>query len=238
MEYTLYSFVAKLKEWFIESAMFPYYEISKESISDYGKSRQQSDVDKHPDRNPTHLKDVAKQCLETTTVITENSAEFNLGNYVMESKYPYYHILEDSQVIRKRGYGTKKTKGSQESERILANRDYNKVSWNGKTFTKEYSRNVRGTRNRINNVSHYGLVDLQGKYLNRDANAYWNTHYKYIEDILDNDVVIKLSTYFGLKPARKTDTGLGEEYGSQEESQYTTNNFNIIDIFNSHNIGD
>lgn len=217
MEYSLALFVSKLKEWFIDSALFPYYEISKDSSTEYGRSKQYSDAAKHPNRNPTHLKSVAKQCLETTTTsVSENIIEFNYGNAVMETNYPHYHILEDSQVIRKRGQGTTKTKGSQDSEKIFANRDYNRVNWNGKTFTKEYSRNVRGTRNRMKNVSHWGMVDLQSHYENRDASAYWNVHYKYIENILDQDVVIRLASYFGLKPARKQDTGLVEEFAYQE----------------------
>lgn len=231
MEYSLALFVSKLKEWFINSSAFPYYEISKNQ--EFG-NRQQSDFSKHPNRNPTHLKDVAKQCVESsTTNTTENSYEFNYGNAVMETNYPYYHILEDSYVIRKRGRGTKKTKGSQDKEKILANRDYSRVSWNGKTFTKEYSRNVRGTRNRINSVSHWALnEDLAGfHWENANSRSYLNTHYKYIENILDNDVVIRLASYFGLKQARKSDTGLGEEYGMQPESQYTTEINSVLDGF-------
>ena len=233
MEYSIGLFASKLKEWFIESALFPYYEISNTNETEYGRSKMESAESKHPNRTPTHLKSVAKQCLETTTTESENKVEFDYGNYVMESNYPHYHILEESQVIRKRNQGTKKTKGSQDREKILAKRDYTRVSWNGKTFTKEYSRNVRGSRNRMNSVSHWSIVNGQSKFTNIDSNAYWNIHYKYIENILDQDVVIKLSSYFGLKPARKIDAGLNEEYGMQEESGFTTEITSLLDAFDT-----
>lgn len=235
MEFSIELFTEKLKEWFVNSALFPYYEIANTKETQYGRSKQYDDSVKHPNRHPTHLKDATKQCLETTTTRLENSISFDYGNAVLEANYPHYHILEESQVIRKRNKGTKKTKGSQDSERILAKRDYNKVSWNGKTFTKEYSRNVRGSRNRMSMVSHWGMLNGQSVYENADSNAYFNTHYQYIENILDQDVVMRLEAYFGLKKSRKVDTGLNEEYGLQEESNYTTN---IFDILNTHDIGE
>ena len=148
----------------------------------------------------------------------------------MEANYPHYHILEDSQIIRKRMQGTKKTKGSQDNVQDKAKRDYGKVSWNGKTFTKEYDRNVRGMR-KPKNMTIFG----ENFIMNRDADAYQNIHYKYIDRILDTEVVDRLALEFGLKKSRKVDSGLGEEYGLQEESGYTTN---IFDILNTHDIGE
>ena len=235
MDFSVSLFASKLKEWFVNSALFPYYEIANTKETQYGRSKQYDDKSKHPNRNPTHLKDVAKQCLESSTYIEENKVEFDYGNAVMEANYPHYHILEDSQIIRKRMQGTKKTKGSQDNVQDKANRDYGKVSWNGKTFTKEYDRNVRGSRNRMKDVSHWGIVNGQSKWENPESNSYYNVHYKYIENILDQDVVMRLEAYFGLKKARKIDTGLNEEYGLQEESNYTTN---IFDILNTHDIGE
>ena len=229
MDFELGLFAEKLKEWFVNSALFPYYEIANTTQTKYGRSKQQSDKDKHPNRTPTHLKDVAKQCVDNTTFVGEGIIQFDYGNAVMEHNYPHYHILEDNQVIKKRGKGTKKTKGSQDQEKILAKRDYGKVSWNGKTFTKEYSRNVRGSRNRFSQVSHWSIVNGQGHYENADANAYLNTHYKYIENILDQDVVQKLASYFELRPARKIDGGLGDEYFSGLEEPPA----NILDIIGS-----
>ena len=235
MDFSVSLFASKLKEWFVNSALFPYYEIANTKETQYGRSKQYDDKSKHPNRNPTHLKDVAKQCLESSTYIEENKVEFDYGNAVMEANYPHYHILEDSQIIRKRMQGTKKTKGSQDNVQDKAKRDYGKVSWNGKTFTKEYDRNVRGSRNRMKDVSHWGIVNGQSKWENPESNSYYNVHYKYIENILDQDVVMRLEAYFGLKKARKIDTGLNEEYGLQEESNYTTN---IFDILNTHDIGE
>lgn len=226
VEFSIERFTEKLKEWFVESTLFPYYEIANNTETEYGRSRQQSDFAKHPNRHPTHLKDVTRECFETSTIRNDNSISFDYGNAVMERNYPHYHILEDSQIIRKRNKGTKKTKGSQDTENILAKRDYGKVTWNGKTFTKEYSRNVRGSRNRMNSVSHWTILDVQSHYENADSSSYWNVHYKYIENILDQDVVQKLASYFGLKRTRKIDSGLGEEHEMQ----------NIINILDSHDI--
>ena len=134
----------------------------------------------------------------------------------MESNYPHYHILENSPVIRKAYRGTKKTKGSEDMYKIKAQRDYERVMWNGKTFTKEYSRNVSGNRNRINNVSHWGIVDGESKYINPESNSYLNVHYQYIEKILDNDVVHRLCSEFGLQLKRVSDSGLVDEFANQE----------------------
>ena len=157
---------------------------------------------------------------------------FEIGNENAEEKYPYYHILEDAPVIRKRGRGTKKTKGSQAEVENLGQRDYNRVSWNGKTFTKEYSRNVRGSRKRLASVSHW-TTDYMGNdvFINREANAYLNEHYHYIEKMLnDYGILDTLASEFNLKRGRTIDTGLAEEYFSQEDADMT----NILDIIGSH----
>ena len=224
MEFNLSVFSNKLREYFIGSPLFPYYaisqlkdyEIGKRNMTKSEKARQQSDSAKHPNRHPVHLQEVARQSLEHSLVSTDNMITFDYGNTVLESNYPYYHILENSKVIRKRNRGTKKTKGSEDLYRIKAQRDYERVFWNGKTFAKEYSKNIRGSRNRLSHVSHWGIVDGQGEWLNKDAGSYLNVHYHYIENILEQDVIYKLATEFNMKVARKETTDLIEDYSEQE----------------------
>ena len=233
-DYNLISFTNKLKEWFTDSPLFPYYEIGNADnigLSDYStyQATKQSAKSKHPNRSPTHLKDIAKECLNTTTIIANDMILFDYGNSIMERNYPHYHILENSPVIRKAYHGTKKSKGSEMYESNVGKRDYEKVLWNGKTFTKEYKKNVRGIRNRMSKVSHWGIVDGQGKWLNKESNSYLNTHYKYIENILDNDVIYRLASEFGMKLGRKQDTGLIDEFAMQQDTSVE----NIIDIFGS-----
>ena len=215
-EFDIITFTSRLKEWFIESPLFPYYEMIEASQTAYQRSRNQTPSSKHPNRHPTHLKEAARQCLESSTEKMENTVSFDYGNAVLENNYPHYHILENSPVIRKRGNGTLKSKGSEDMYKIKAQRDYERIIWNGKTFTKEYSRNVRGIRNRMSKVSHWTIEDGQGKYVNRDSNSYYNAHYRYIEKILDEDVVYKLCSEFGLTLKRKEDTDLIDEYANQE----------------------
>ena len=219
MEFEINLFSNRLGELLLESNLFPFM------------FDEELDKAKHPKRNPLHLKQEVKNCFEETRVANENVITFDLGSEKLERIYPYYHILEDSPVIRKRGKGTTKTRGSQAKVENLGQRDYGRVSWNGKTFTKEYSRNVRGQRNRTTNVSHW-FEDYSGNmvFVNRQSNAYENRHYHYIENILNGSVLDRLAMEFGLKRARTIDSGLGEEYSLQEESNYTTG---IIDILGS-----
>lgn len=233
-EFNIVSFSQKLKQWFTESALFPYYEIGKESnfgLSQYSnyKANKQKDSSKHSNRNPTHLKDATKQCLNSTTVSSENTITFDYGNEELERNYPHYHILEDAYSIRKRGRATTKTKGTQDMIKEKEKRDYNYVYWNGKIFTKEYSRNVRGARNRLNTISHWSIVDGQGRWLNESSRSYLNVHYKYIEHILNEDVVQKLCMEFGLKVKRISDTGLVEEFANQEGTSVEK----VLEVFGS-----
>ena len=228
MEYNIIDFTTKLKEWFVSSPLFPKMTGTYKS----GWGYMQTDEEKHPNRNPVHLDEAVRQCFDQTTSTSENTISFDLGSETMEHSHPYYHILEDSPVIRKKYRGTEKTKGSQAQIKDVGKRDYGRVEWNGKTFTKEYSRNVRGSRNRIESVSHWA-VDSNGRkyFANRESNSYQNVYYRYIENILDQDVVMKLASEFNLTTKRKIDTGFAEEYSMQPESQYTTD---IISILMSH----
>lgn len=219
MEYDIALFTERLKSLILMSNAFPYMR------------NEDLDKAKHPKRQPLHL----KQALDESATIEVGGntiRTFDFGNETLEQTHPYYHILENAPVIKKAGKGTKKTKGSQAKVEV-GKRDYEKVSWNGKTFVKEYNRNVRGKRNRITNVSHW-TEDYMGRdvFINREANAYLNRHYKYIENILDGSVVDQLALEFSMKVGRKMDTGLGEEYSMQEESNYTTDIISILDSFN------
>ena len=219
MDFEKHTFSTRLRELFFDSPMFPI--MIGDYVSKWGQT--QSDAQKHKDRNPTHLKQAAEQEVANTVVESENTITFDYGSAKLERIYPYYHILQNSKVIRKANRGTKKSKGSQVLQSV-EKRDFERVQWNGKTFVKEYSKSVRGSR-----LQYETTKKVRGEYYNTHANQYLNIHYKYIDRILDN-IVYTLASEFGLKMRRKQDTGLAEEYSMQEESEYTTD---IIDIFNS-----
>lgn len=234
MEFSVVEFTNKLKEWFLESPSFPYYEMIESPQTTWENSRTQKDSTKHSNRHPPHLKQVAEECLRNTTTFTEDMGTFDYGNVAMESNYPHYHILQQAQVIRKKKRGTAKSKGSEEKYKIKALRDYERVSFGGKfggKLFKEYSKNVRGARSRASGVSRWTIIDGQARYINGDSNSYLNTHYQYIDKILDEDVIWKLANYFNLKVMRKKDTGLvedlAEQWGAEEET--------ILDILDSFN---
>lgn len=212
MEYNIADFTTRLRE--LMYLAFP-------NLPERGKNA--SGTPKHKTDNQ-EIRNVAFK--NNLTISELDQTIFEIGNELSEEKYPYYHILEDSPVIRKRGKGTKKTKGSQAEVKELGKRDYGIVKWNGKTFSKEYTRNVRGSRNRLASVSHW-----EGDtFVNRESNAYQNTHYHYIENMLNGGILDTLATEFGLKRARTIDTGLAEEYFSQDDADFG----NILDIIGSH----
>ena len=219
MDFEKHTFSTRLRELFFNSPMFPI--MIGDYVSKWGQT--QSDAQKHKDRNPTHLKQAAEQEVANTVVESDNTITFDYGSVKLERIYPYYHILQNSPVIRKANRGTKKSKGSQVSQ-SFEKRDFERVQWNGKTFVKEYNKSVRGSR-----LQYETTKKVQGEYYNTHANQYLNVHYKYIDRILDN-IVYTLASEFGLIMRRKQDIGLAEEYSMQEESEYTTD---IIDIFNS-----
>ena len=215
-EFDINAFVDKLKEYIVFSPYFPIMYEGETYLSKWGY--EQTDSEKHPNRSPQHLWKAAKECFEQTTTKGEDIITFDLGSAKMEQMHPYYHILEDAPVIRKAYRGTKKTKGSQATIKEVGKRDYGRVSWNGKIFSKEYERNVRGSRDRTTSVSHWGR-DSKGNdiMINREALSYKNEHYHYIENSLDNYAIERLAEDFGLKVMRKKDTGLAEEYALQQE---------------------
>ena len=159
-----------------------------------------------------------------TYMLDENSNAFEIGNQFAEEHYPYYHILEDAPYIHKRDRATKKSAGSQAKVEKASERDYNIISFNGKTYSKEYARNVRGKRNRLGKVS-YWATDYKGDkyFINRDAKEYLNVHYQYIEKMMNNYVLDQLALEFNMKLKRTKITSLQEDYEA----------LSIVDIINS-----
>ena len=212
MEYNITDFTTQLRN--LMYARFPY---EHDSIN----------LQKHKKR-PKHIRDIA--FMENEVMNNGDTTIFEIGNEQSESEYPYYHILEDAPVIRKRGKGTAKTKGTQEMIKEKGKRDYGYVYWNGKTFTKEYSRNVRGSRKRLSSVSHW-TTDYMGNdlFINREANSYLNVHYQYIEKMLNNGILDEIATMFNLKRARTVNSGLVEEFADQENVSVDA----IMEVFGS-----
>lgn len=220
MEFSLQSFVNSLKDLFVNNPNMPkstlYYMDSKGRLQLYSE--------KHPKREPLHLQQAIKDCFQDTTIVNENSITFDLGNEKMERVHPYYHILENTPYIRKAYQGSEKSRGSQAKIVDVAKRDYEIVSWNGKTFTKEYSKNVRGARNRDKNATiRYGDVLVV-----RNGNSYKNDHYQYIERIIEN-INPLLANIYGMKLMRVEKSGLEDELAMERGVSPSS----ILDIFQS-----
>lgn len=219
-EFNITSFVDSLQDLFLNNPAMPLSTLYYMDAS----GRLQLNSKKHPNRSPLHLKDAIRDSFKTTTIFADNSCSFDLGNERMEKFHPYYHILENTKYIRKRDLGTEKTRGSQAKIEDVSKRDYEIVRWNGKTFSKEYTRNIRGSRNRDNNVTRrYGNVLVK-----REGNSYLNDHYMYIERIIDGINPLLAATY-GLKLMRTQKTGLEDELAMQWGVDSST----ILDIFKS-----
>lgn len=211
MEYNLNDFSRSIRETLYRE--FPY---EGEFLKKY----------KHA-KTPLHIRDVA--FFRNEVIYGEDTVIFEIGNEYSEEKYPYYHILEDAPVIRKKGRGTKKSKGSQAEIQDLKSRNYGFVQWNGKTFTKEYARNVRGSRNRLSSVSHWiEMPNGNRMFVNREANSYKNVHYHYIERILKT-FLPSIADEYGLKQQRTIDSGLAEELALDWGEDVST----VLDIFGS-----
>lgn len=227
MPFDILTFTNRLKELFTESPLFPnapeYYE------NEWGN--RQLNSEKHKGRQPLKLKTAVIQCIADTTLKEQDTITFDIGSESLERMHPYYHILEDAPVIRKKNKGTEKSLGSQAKIEDAGKRDYGRVSFNGKTFSKEYSRNVRGKRNRLDSVDHY-ITDSRGhvKRVNRESNSYQNVHYRYIERILDSGILDTIAQEQDLKLMRKANTGLAEEYLMQNDYEQSSLQ-DIIDSF-------
>jgi len=163
-------------------------------------------------KTPLHIRDIAL----TLPTADGDKIIFDIGNDYAEQNYPYYHILQDSEVIRKRGRGTDKSRGSQAAISKLSDRDYGKISWNGKTYTKEYQKNVRGQRS----LAAKGTIKVVGgdgkSYLvNKDANYYYNKHFHYIDKTLEY-ILPWIAPAFGLRMQRTEISDLEDDYQTSE----------------------
>lgn len=172
-------------------------------------------------KTPLHIRDIAFMYLPTTQ--GENSIMFEIGSEYAEEYYPYYHILEDAQVIRKRGKGTKGSRGSQAEIKELGKRDYGRISFNGKTYSREYRKNVRGERSRLGTATKV-VVGSNGKTyrVNPNASYYANKHYQYIERTLNN-VLPWIANEYGMRMGRTEITDLVDEYQEQESQDRIIN---------------
>ena len=209
MEFTLRGFTDSIRQNLYDN--FPY-------------ESDEMAIAKHKKR-PLHIRDIAFMYLPITT--NGNSIMFEIGSDYSEEYYPYYHILEDAQVIRKRGRGTKGSRGSQAEIKDIGKRDYGHINFNGKTYSREYRKNVRGERSRLGSATKI-VVGTDGKSYRVNPNAayYQNKHYHYIERILDM-VLPWIAQEYGLKMGRTQITDLADEYiGQEKESR-------IMDIMSS-----
>ena len=206
MEYDINSFTRYLKEMLYESMP-----CDKNNVH----------ARKHPDRN-WHMRELALGH-NIVMSIGENQKYFEIGNEESELKAPYYHILQDAQVIRKAGRGTTKSKGSQAFVNDPRKRDYGQVSFTISTEKKtnrqrlnpyyEYRRNVRGSRSLVGN-STQKVISEDGKItkINRESNYYLNIHYDYIGRNLEW-IVQQLAKTFNMTLGR-TKLDFSEEYKS------------------------
>lgn len=178
----------------------------------------------HPHANRNfHMRDLA---LGQNNVIPVglNSMYFEIGNDIAEEKAPYYHILEDAQVIRKAGFGTKKSKGSQAFIKDKGKRDYGQATFTITNNSKgrkinpyyEYRRNVRGKRSLVGNATQR-VIDENGVVtkINRESKYYFNIHYNYIERGLETITNI-LAHQFDMK-LQRTKIDYSEEYNEYME---------------------
>ena len=207
MEFTLSNFAERLAQLIHSSKLIP--DMGSFYTNKYGYT--QSDASKHSKRpQPRDLRSQISNSISSSFVMGENFATFDIGNEQMEKNFPYYHILQEAPTIRKAYKSTVKTRGS-EYGKSAKEIDYERVHWNGKTFTKEYQKNVRGSRVNLSKTQ----MHLDGQFINEGSIQYLNMHYKYLDRIAD-EVANTLASEFNLKIGRKQDTGLIEEFAMQE----------------------
>lgn len=196
---------------------------------------EELDRAKHPKREPLHLKNALFDNLQI--VVSPNMVTFDLGSEKAEITHPYYHILEDAQTIQKRKKGTKSSKGSQNNISDPSKRDYGIVNWNGKTYSQEYRKNVRGARNKTKNAQQKIFVVSADGFVSRGivnshSTYYNNIHYRYIEKAIEL-AIPQLCESFGLKNVATRNTSLADDYQVQESMKEQPMLPSIVDIFNS-----
>lgn len=191
-------------------------------------SSEEEHAKKHANRN-WHMRDLA---LGNNIVVPlgTDSEYFEIGNDESEEKAPYYHILQDAQVIRKAGRGTEKTRGSQAYVKDAKKRDYGQASYTISTdkrgYTRinpyyEYRRNVRGKRSLIGKASQkvFSIEKNKMVTINRESKYYVNVHFDYIGRNLET-IVMTLAKEFGLQLS-KVSNDYSAEYKEWYESQNT-----------------
>lgn len=229
MEFNIDDFTARLLELLRDNVPNEDAEISKSKHSNRG-GRQLKDLFSESYSKESGM---LPDSFNATISMNIDTRVFEVGSPMVELLMPHYHILQQAETIRKRNRGTKKSKGSQDSVKKM-DRDYERVIWNGKTYSKEYSKNVRGSRSKANKILEPKLRYSGGQYYEDKrgiGGSYVNVHYKYIDRILDATVPY-LADEFGLRAYRKQDTGLKEEYEYQDSIEQE-DRFGILDIFGS-----
>ena len=201
-EFDIKAFGKTLQEYIANAIPFPYADENK-------------DANKHKDRNPRHLKQqVTNEFLNNFEMIDQNKYSFDLGSEKLETIYPHYHILEDSEVIHKKGMGTNTSRGSQQYVK-KGQRDYGVIvsrynkNKGTTSYSQEYRKNVRGKRSALRYdtfkvVDDNGVVNEYKKAVGtKSSTTYVNVHYHYIERNLDNVIIPELKVLYNLKQ-RKT----------------------------------
>ena len=208
MAFSLRDFVTSLRQqMYLE---FPYF--NGEYANNFGV--MQTNEQKHPNRTE-HIKDIAFM-KNGVTYINDKLIVFEIGNEEAERKYPYYHILEDSPVIRKRERADKYTKGSQDKVKNKVKRDYSIISFNGKTYSKEYQKNVRGMRKSVIDKATYFTYNGKQRIRHQEESKnYINKHYHYLENMASK-INPMLADMYGLEYKGVKTTGLKDEYIAQD----------------------
>lgn len=157
-------------------------------------------------KHKRHLQDA----MQSVIPIGLDGYSFEFGSELDEANDPHYHILEDANVIRKKGRSTTTSRGSQANVSNLAERDYGKWTiriqkLGGKqriAMFQEYRKNIRGKRNQALRAQ-YKTFDANGKkvIMNNKSPYYKNIHYHYIEKAIDL-VIPSLCAEFNLKQQR------------------------------------
>ena len=191
---------------------------------------------KHPNRTG-HIRDVAFR--DNPVIVGENTISFDIGNNNAEAKYPYYHILQDVPVIHKRPRKDERPSDNKSQSKVknLVKRDYGKVSFNGKTYSREYAKNVRGSRySVVERASKWIPNELKGgiEWGNAESRYYNNVHYHYINNILELSIKL-VAPLFGYRLAQVKGTSLKDDYDMQEEIELDSM---LEDMINSYRYDD
>ena len=178
---------------------------------------------KEKQRNPLQLNEQVKNEFSKPLQVNNlMSYYFDLGSEKLEYIYPYYHILEDSQVIHKKDKGTKTSKGSQAKVSDYGKRDYGRIERKivfkeGKsktTYYQEYRKNVRGKRSALKmetfkTINDNGEIEYNQRVVGtKSSTTYVNKHYHYIENNLESWIIPSLMSAFHLKRKRNQQSDL------------------------------